>query len=80
MEKLHVQPSELDRLPYYEFEYVVSIYNDILKERNDKEKDSHNVEADKYNMADMSKTAGNMLKGQSTPRMPSMPSIKMPKL
>lgn len=80
MEKLHVQPSELDRLPYYEFEYVVSIYNDILKERNEKERDSHNAEADKYNMADMSKTAGKMLKGQSAPRMPSMPSIKMPKL
>jgi len=80
MEKLHVQPSELDRLPYYEFEYMVSIYNDILKERNEKERDSHNAEADKYNMADMSKTAGKMLNSQTAPRMPSMPSIKMPKL
>ena len=37
MEKLHVQPSEIDRLPYYEYEFTISIYNDIVKERNEKE-------------------------------------------
>ncbi len=80
MEKLHVQPSELDRLPYYEFEYTVSIYNDILKERNDKEKNSHNAEMDKYNMDGLSNSTRNLMKGAGTPKMPSMPSIKMPKI
>ena len=80
MEKLHVQPSELDKLPYYELEYTVSIYNDILKERNDKEKDSHNAEMDKYNMDDLGNSTRNLMKGASTPKMPSMPSIKMPKI
>ena len=37
MEKLHLQPSELDRLPYYEYEYTVQMYNDMLKERKDGE-------------------------------------------
>jgi len=80
MEKLHVQPSELDKLPYYELEYTVSIYNDILKERNDKEKNSHNAEMDKYNMDDLGNSTRNLMKGASTPKMPSMPSIKMPKI
>jgi hypothetical protein len=69
MEKLHIQPSELDMLPYYEFEYIISIYNDILKERKGQETDSYNTERDKYNM-----------KGLSDMKMPKMPSIKLPKL
>tara|TARA_R110000751_G_scaffold213222_2_gene316691 strand:- start:284 stop:526 length:243 start_codon:yes stop_codon:yes gene_type:complete len=80
MEKLHVQPSELDKLPYYELEYTVSIYNDILKERNDKEKNSHNAEMDKYNMDGLGDSTRNLMKGAGTPKMPSMPSIKMPKI
>ena len=80
MEKLNVQPSELDRLPYYELEYTVSIYNDILKERNDKEKGSHDAEMDKYNMDGLTRSAGKMMKGAGAPKMPSMPSIKMPKI
>jgi hypothetical protein len=32
MEKLHVQPTELDMLPYYEFEYTLELYNEIIKE------------------------------------------------
>ena len=77
MEKLHVQPSELDALPYYELEYMVSIYNDILKERNDKDKDSHNAETDKYNMDGMTRNTNRLLNSSS---MPKMPSIKMPKI
>jgi len=69
MEKLHIQPSELDALPYFEFEYIVSIYNDILKERKGQEADSYEAERDKYNM-----------KGMSGMKMPKMPSIKIPKL
>jgi len=56
-------------LPYYEFEYIISIYNDILKERKGQETDSYNTERDKYNM-----------KGLSDMKMPKMPSIKLPKL
>ena len=37
MEKLHLQPSELDALPFYEYEYTVEIYNDIMKDRKDAE-------------------------------------------
>jgi hypothetical protein len=72
MEKLHVQPSELDRLPYYELEYTVSAYNEILDERNRKEEENTKKDHDKYNMDSVKSS---MTKFSS----PKMPSIKMPK-
>jgi len=73
MEKLHVQPSELDRLPYYELEYTVSIYNDILDERKRNEDENMDKERDKYNIDSIKSGMGSF-------KPPSMPSIKMPKL
>lgn len=72
MEKLHVQPSELDRLPYYELEYTVSAYNEILDERNRKEEENTKKDHDKYNM-DSVKSSMNKFSS------PKMPSIKLPK-
>jgi hypothetical protein len=76
MEKLHVQPTELDMLPFYEYEYTLEIYNDIVKERNDEEKRSSSSYEDKYKPNSMQKTAQ---KQMSSYKMPSMPSISMPK-
>jgi len=77
MEKLHVQPSELDMLPYYEYEYTVEIYNDIVKERNDEEKKQNQGVEDKYNMSSMQR---NMNKNASTFKNPSIPKISVPGL
>jgi hypothetical protein len=76
MEKLHVQPSELDMLPYYEYEYTLEIYNDIVKERNEEEKKQNRDAEDKYNVSGMQ---NNMSKGMSSYKTPSMPKISMPK-
>jgi len=77
MEKLHIQPSELDRLPYFEFEYIVSIYNDILKDRKNNESTTYETERDKYNMNSLSRSANTQLSGA---KLPKMPSIKLPKI
>lgn len=74
MEKLHMQPSEIDWLPYYEYEYTISIYNDIIKERKEKESETYDKERDKYNINGMQKGM------QKNFKTPNMPSIKMPKL
>ena len=74
MEKLHIQPTELDLLPYYEYELTISIYNDIIKERNEQENKNTSKERDKYNISGMQK---NMTKNFKTPKLPS---IKTPKL
>jgi predicted membrane-bound dolichyl-phosphate-mannose-protein mannosyltransferase len=76
MEKLHVQPAELDMLPYYEYEYTVEIYNDIVKERNDEEKKQNRGAEDKYNVSGIQK---NMSKNISSYKNPTMPKISMPR-
>lgn len=73
MEKLHVQPSELDRLPYYELEYTVSIYNEILEDRKKNEEESSGKELDKYNIDGLKNSMTSF-------KSPKLPSIKMPKI
>jgi hypothetical protein len=68
MEKLHIQPSEIDILPYYEFEYTVEIYNDIIKERNEAEKENNDQLEDKYK--------SNFKVPNS---LPKVPNFRMPK-
>jgi len=76
MEKLHVQPTELDMLPYYEYEYTVELYNDIVKERNEEEKKQNQASEDKYNMSGMQK---NMSRNMSSYKNPTLPKINMPR-
>jgi len=77
MEKLHLQPTELDLLPFYEYEYTLEIYNDLLKDRNKKEEQQTQEHTDKYNMDGLKSQANRQMKSVKTP---SMPQIKMPRL
>tara|TARA_B100002019_G_C21227656_1_gene578245 strand:+ start:1127 stop:1363 length:237 start_codon:yes stop_codon:yes gene_type:complete len=77
LEKLHLQPSELDLLPYYEYEYTLEMFNDIIKERNDQETKNNREMEDKYNIGNMQSQAK---KNMSQYKAPSMPKISMPKL
>jgi hypothetical protein len=77
LEKLHLQPSELDLLPFYEYEYTLEIYNDLLKDRNKQEAQNTKDTQDKYNMDGMKNQAQ---KNMGQYKMPSMPSMTMPKL
>jgi hypothetical protein len=67
----------LDLLPFYEYEYTLEIYNDILKERNKEEEQNTKDTEDKYNMDGM-KNQANKSMGQY--KLPSMPSMNMPKM
>lgn len=70
MEKLHIQPSEIDALPFYEYEYTVEIYNDIMKERKDADKENQKTYENKYNTSGMKHNF----------KQPKMPNFKMPKI
>lgn len=63
---MHIQPSELDNMEYYEFQYLVKELLDHLKREND---------ANKGQQEQQSGMMGNM-------KMPNMkiPSMKMPKM
>jgi len=78
MEKLHLQPSELDALPYYEYEYTVEIYNDILKERKDAEEKNQDVSSDKYNIKGMQRDA--MRNASNKAAKFKTPNIRIPKI
>lgn len=69
MEKLHIQPSEIDAFPFYEYEYTVEIYNDILKERKEGDEKNQKVYENKYNNSGMKPNF----------KQPKMPNIKVPK-
>jgi len=77
LEKLHLQPSELDLLPFYEYEYTLEIFNDLLKDRNDQEQQNTKDSQDKYNMDGMKSQAQ---KNISSYKMPALPNMSMPKL
>lgn len=76
MEKLHVQPSELDRLPYYELEYTIDEYNQILKDRNENS-NTQPADVDKYNAGNLMSRAQSSLKNFKAPKMPT---IKLPSM
>jgi len=77
LEKLHLQPSELDLLPFYEYEYTLEMFNEIIKERNDDEKKQTSSYDDQYK--NMSGMQNKMSKSMSSYKTPSMPKISMPK-
>jgi len=77
---LRLQPSEVEILPYYEYEYIVKNLIDILKEKQEAEENQMNGDEN----SQLTKTMNNaksMLPsnlsnpGSSMPKIPSMPSI-----
>lgn len=79
MEQLHVQPSEIDQLPYYEYEYSIDLYEELLEER--KQNQEKQAQSQKEQYGDPAKMGGNLInKAKSGFRMPSMPKINIPKI
>lgn len=74
----HIQPSEVDMMPMWEYEMYLGYLNDLVKEENEQQQ----AEMDKHNIKDYQKMTNpkNMQKMTQPPKMPSMPSsIKLPK-
>ena len=63
--------------PFYEYEYTLEIYNDLLKDRNKQDAKNTKDTQDKYNVDGLKSQAQ---KNMSSYKTPSMPSIKMPKM
>jgi len=64
---LRLQPSEIEGMSYYEYEYITQNLIDILKEKQDAEERSHKGQSDSMNVNSMMKDAK-----KSLPSMPSM--------
>lgn len=74
--QFHIAPSEIDKLPYWEYELWMKELNDLVKEENEEQQD----QLDKYHVSDImsSMSSGKFMKNMQpeTPKMPAMP--KMP--
>jgi hypothetical protein len=76
----HIQPSEIDNMPMWEFELYIKQLNELVKEENDGQK----KEMDKYRINDYMKMASpsNMNKTMANASNPSklMGNMKMPSM
>jgi hypothetical protein len=75
---LRLQPSEIQEMPYYEFEYILENLIDILEKK--KEAEEGQDEGAKEKQSSMMSQAKGMMPNigsgkYSTPSMPSFPSM-----
>ena len=72
---LRLQPSEVEKLPFYEYEFIVQNLIDILKEKNEAEKNGYegqNMDPNSYMKNIKMPKVPNMGNGISNfPKMPS---------
>lgn len=82
MEKLHLQPSEIDNMPYYELEYTIEYYQEILEERNKEEEKQQRAQEDKYNVGQYNRNVNNISRNMSNfkPLTSSGGKFKMPSM
>ena len=73
----HIQPSEIDMMPMWEYELYLRHINDLVKEENDsQEKEMKKYKVDEHmRMADPKN-----IQKMTNPKMPNMSQMKMPKL
>lgn len=80
---MRLQPSEVEKMPYYEYEYIVQNLIDILKEKQEAEEGQSKSHGD-MNPNSMMKQAGKYLPAGYNPnnpgsmKMPSTPSLNFP--
>ena len=70
--EFHIQPSELDAMPAWEYELFMKEINNAVKEENDRNKQ----EMDKSGISDAQKMANpNSIKRMQNSSMPKMPKM-----
>lgn len=74
----HIQPSEVDKMPMWEYEIFMKTLNEVVDEENKKQQS----EMDKYDINSYKKMANpsnmNKMMNQQTPKIPNM-NFSMPK-
>ena len=73
--EFHIQPSEIDKMPAWEYELFMKEINQAVKEENDRnKKEMDNAGIDKVQKMSDPKYMQSM-QNKYTPKMPSMPSM-----
>ena len=69
-----MQPSEIDRMVFFEYEYMLEDIKDYQKERQSQ------AEAQEKQQAQMQRQMQNPTRNMKMPSMPAMPKFTMPRL
>lgn len=77
-EKLNMQRSEIHAMPFYEYEYTIDYYQEIIEERRKAEEEQQGEYENKYNVQEQSQSMMNQAK--SNFKMPTVPNFIMPKI
>lgn len=68
-----MQPSEIEQLPYYEYEYMIEDLETIIKEKNDAE--GGKSSGSEQNMDSLMRGASKYMPKQSGFKFPKMPKF-----
>lgn len=68
----HIQPSEIDRMPFYEYEYMLEDINSDIKEQEKRQKEEEKKYGNISSPPNYNQMMGNAMR--------SMPKFNMPKL
>ena len=73
----NIAPSEIDRMYYWEYEYLLDEVNNHIKEENERQEKENDKYGDMNPKSMMRNAQSSMPKmsGYSMPKMPSMPSF-----
>lgn len=74
----HIQPSEIDRMQFWEYEWYTDEIKEITKAQEKEQKRQEKEQASLQSSMNPSNMMRNV--SQSMPSMPKMPTIQMPKL
>lgn len=71
---MHLQPSEIDALDFYEYQYYVQNLTEHLKKQNKEEQEQNEQMQEQYGAKPKTPKIGDY-----GVKMPQMPGMKMPK-
>lgn len=78
----HIQPSELDKMVYYEYEWILEEIN-ILQKEQEKQNEAQQKEYDSMkknmNMGQMMNNMKSSMPNMGSMKMPNMGQLKIPK-
>ena len=76
----HIQPSEIDKIPFYEYEIYLEQMNLIAKKQEEENKKQQEEYEGMRSSMNPAKMMNNINSGMSMPKMPSAPSMLAPSI
>lgn len=76
----HIQPSEIDRLPYYDYELICEEINIVQKEQEKKQQEQEKQYSGMQSSMNPNRMMNSMRNSMPGMKMPSLPTVSMPKI